>query len=246
MQRDTVSILDVNIDRVSMDEAVKRVESFLESDKFNMVFTPNAEIVMAARKDSFLMKLLNDADLVIPDGVGVVLASKINGTPVKEKVAGFELLKNLLMESDKKGYKIYFFGGKPGIADKAIHNVKKDYKNINFVGSRNGYFKDKDEQTIIDDINKSNADILFVALGAPRQEYWIYKNRDKIKIKVAIGVGGSFDILAGEAKRAPKIFIKLGLEWFYRLLKEPWRYKRMMELPKFAMCVIKERLFAKR
>lgn len=245
MQRDTVNILDVNIDRVSMNEAVNKVEKFLSSGKFNMVFTPNAEIVMAARKEPLLMTILNDADLVVPDGVGVVLASKINGTPVKEKVAGFELLKNLLIESDKKEYKIYFFGGKPGIADKAIHNVKKDYKNINFVGSRNGYFNDEDEQNIIDDINKSNVDFLFVALGAPRQEYWIYKNRDKIKAKVAIGVGGSFDILAGEAKRAPKIFIKLGLEWFYRLIKEPWRYKRMLELPKFAICVIRKKIFDK-
>lgn len=243
MQRDVVNILGVNIDNVSMSEAVIRVESFLISDKFNMVFTPNAEIVMAARKNPDLMKILNSADLVVPDGVGVVLASKINGNPVKEKVAGFELLKKMLNEADKKGYKIYFLGGKPGIANKAIDNTKSNYKNINFVGSNDGYFSKDNEQEIIDKINNSGADLLVVALGAPKQEYWIYENKNRLKVKAAIGVGGSFDILAGVSKRAPKIFIKLGLEWLYRLLKEPWRYKRMMDLPKFALCVINTKVF---
>ncbi len=239
---DIVNILDVNISRLSMQETLLKIDDYIKEDQFHMIFTPNSEIIMLSRENKDLKLILDDADLLVPDGVGVVLASKINKKSVKEKVAGCEILNNILNIANNKDYKIYFLGGKPNIAKRAIDNTKAKLPNVNFVGFHDGYFKENEEIDIINEINASGADILFVALGAPKEEFWVYKHKDDLKVNVAIGVGGSFDILAGESKRAPKIFIKLGLEWFYRLLKEPWRYKRMLALPKFGLTVLKERI----
>ncbi|NLD48246.1 MAG: WecB/TagA/CpsF family glycosyltransferase [Clostridiaceae bacterium] len=236
--RNTVDILGIPVDNVSMPEALKFLEVFLSSDKLNTVYTPNAEIMMEAQRDPQLKEILRQADLLVPDGAGVVLASKILNTPLKERVAGFDLTGNLFNSVSDKGVKFFFFGGKPGIAEEAIENLHKRNINIEISGVRNGYFKSEEEEEILNMINSSGTDILLVALGAPRQEKWIHKNKNQLNVKVCIGVGGTFDVLAGKAERAPDFFIKHNLEWLFRLYKEPWRFVRMLDLPRFILLVI--------
>ncbi|MDP4179971.1 MAG: WecB/TagA/CpsF family glycosyltransferase [Bacillota bacterium] len=243
--RNTVDILGVKVDKLNMSQSVNTVMEFLSENKLHAVYTPNAEIMMAAHRDSYLKNILCQADLLVADGAGVVLASKILGLGLPERVAGFDLVKNLFTQAENREIKFFLFGGKPGIAEDAQKNIMAQYRNVKIVGCRDGYFNSSEENNIIDEINSSDADILLVALGAPRQEIWIHEHKDKLKVKICIGVGGSLDILSGNSKRAPEFFQKHGLEWFYRLCKEPWRYKRMLDLPRFIIKVLKIRLTSK-
>ena len=237
---DRINILGVQVDMVTIPEAADKIVEFLSEDKFHAVYTPNSEIIMEAYRDEAFSEVLNEADLLTADGIGVVYASKYLKKPLKERAAGYDIARLLLQKLNYTDHKLFLFGGKPGVAELAMENMNKDYPQLNIVGTRNGYFGEEDEDEIIAQINESGADILFVCLGAPRQEKWIYKHKDKLKVKVAMGVGGSIDVFAGTVQRAPEFFCKTGLEWFYRLMKEPWRAKRMTDLPKFALTVIKE------
>lgn len=233
---DKISIRGVNFDNVSLDEAVGIVEGFIEGEGTNVVHTPNSEIVQLCVEQNEYYSLINSADLIIPDGSGVILASKILGKPLaKGKVAGIELAERTLALAAERGYKVFFLGGKPGVAETAAQKMTEKYPALNIVGTNDGYFKKTGEETdaVIEKINNSGAQILFVCLGVPAQEKWMSENREKINVRVMAGLGGSLDVFAGNVKRAPKIFIKLGLEWLYRLLKEPSRIGRMMKLPKF-------------
>lgn len=225
-----VNILGVKVNKITMKQAVEKAESFFDG-KPHMVFTPNPEIILECKKDPELMNIINSADLVLPDGIGVVMASKFVKNPVPERVGGFDFVCELL----KTNHSFYFFGGKPGVAEKAMENMKKE--GINVVGCHHGYFKEDDE--IIDDIIDKKPDILVVCLGAPKQEKWIYKNLDRLNVPISIGAGGSLDVLAGEVERAPEICQKLCIEWLYRALKEPKkRLPRIMKLPVFMIDVI--------
>lgn len=237
---DRINILGVQVDMVTIPEAADKIVEFLSEDKLHTVYTPNSEIIMEAYRDKAFSKVLNEADLLTADGIGVVYASKYLKKPLRERAAGYDIARLLLQKLNYTDHKLFLFGGKPGVAELAMENMKKDYPQLNIVGTRNGYFGEEDEDEIIAQINESGADILFVCLGAPRQEKWIYEHKDKLKVKVAMGVGGSIDVFAGTVQRAPEIFCKTGLEWFYRLMKEPWRAKRMTDLPKFALTVLKE------
>lgn len=237
---DKIDILGVQVDMVTIAEAVDKIIEFLKEDKLHTIYTPNSEIIMEAYRDYQFLETLNDADLVTADGIGVVYASKYLKKPLKERAAGYDIARLLLQNLNFTDHKLFLFGGKPGVAELAKKNIQKDYPALNIVGTRNGYFKEEDNDEIIKEINESGADLLFVCLGAPRQEKWIYQNKDKLKVKVAMGLGGSIDVFAGTVQRAPEFFCKTGLEWFYRLVKEPWRAKRMMDLPHFAITVIKE------
>lgn len=231
-----ISIRGVGIDNVTMDEAEKIIDGFAASKSFHAVFTPNAEIVQLCVENADCRDTINSADLVVPDGAGVVLASKILSRPLKGKVAGVDLGKRAISLSDKKGYGVYFLGGKPGVAELAAEKLKLDYPNFNLVGTHDGYFQKSgvESDSIINEINSLGTDILFVCLGVPVQENWIRENRDKLaNIGLIMALGGSLDSYAGTVKRAPEFFIKLNLEWFYRLIKEPKRIGRMMKLPKF-------------
>ncbi|AOY74831.1 WecB/TagA/CpsF family glycosyltransferase [Clostridium formicaceticum] len=235
--RNQVKILGVPIDQITEEEAFYRLTSFLEGSTVKKVYTPNPEIIMMAQQDEALFRVLEEADLVLPDGIGLIIASKIKGLGLKERVTGIDTMDKLLTYCGEKGKSIFLLGGKPGTAALACENMKKQYKGIKIAGFYHGYFQGKDEPEIIEEINQANPDILFVCLGAPKQEKWIYKYQHQLNCKLAMGVGGSVDIYAGTAKRAPILFQKLGLEWFYRLAKEPWRIKRMMALPKFLIRV---------
>ncbi|MFW5648212.1 MAG: WecB/TagA/CpsF family glycosyltransferase [Candidatus Alkaliphilus sp. MAG34] len=234
--RETEKIMGISIDRVNMEEAYNRFKMFMGKNKLHTIYTPNTEIIMMAQHDYELKEILNTGDLVIPDGIGLVYASKILGKQLKERVTGVDLMTRILQYCNKEERSIFILGGKPGIAELATKNITKVFPQIEIKGVRDGYFKEEEEQCIIDTINTLEPDVLFVALGVPRQEKWI--NKHHLKVRVAMGVGGSIDIWAGTVKRAPIFFQRLGLEWLYRLFKEPWRYRRMAVLPKFLINVI--------
>ncbi len=233
-----VNILGVNIDKLTIDEACEKIYGFLEENKLHYVFTPNSEMIMQAYRDENLKTVLNSADILSADGIGVVYASKILKNPINERAAGYDIACKLLEKLNEGKKSLYLFGSKPSIAQKAAKNITKKYPDIVIVGCQDGYFDDKKEKEIINDINEKNPDVVFVCLGVPKQEMWIYKNKDNLNAKVLMGLGGSLDVFAGEVKRAPKIYQKLNVEWLYRLAKEPQRIGRMMDLPRFAFTVI--------
>jgi len=230
---DKIEIVGIKIDNVNMDEAAALMEGFLETDGCSTVFTPNSEILLEAVKDREFESILNSGRLVVPDGIGVVIASRFYGTPVKERVAGFDLMMRLMGIADSRGRSIYLLGGRGDVAEEAAIKLTEGYGRLNIAGTRHGYFGDDEEENIINEINNSKADILLAALGAPKQEKFIYKHRDRLKVKIAMGVGGSLDVLSGKVKRAPEFYQKAGLEWLYRLVREPRRIIRVMRIPKF-------------
>ena len=208
-----------------------------------LVCTPNAEIMMEAQKDAQLRDILNSSALVIADGAGVVLASKILGYRSLVRVPGFDLVSKLLTNPSDYPYSFFLFGGKPGVAETAASKLLELAPNVRIAGYRDGYFNDEQTPDIIDCINSSGADILLVALGAPKQEKWMYDNRHNLSCAVCIGVGCSLDVFAGTAALAPAFFRNSGLEWLYRLFKEPRRIGRMVRLPKYILYTVFWRLF---
>ena len=222
-------ILGVAFDNIAPDEAVRMGETLAAGRKAAYVVTPNPEIVMAAGKDSALMSALNGADMVLPDGIGVVYASRILGTPLSARVPGIDFASGLMERLSKKGGSVYLFGAKPGVAEKAAENIATQFPGIVIAGTHDGYF-DADDG-IIADINDKNPDFLMVCLGAPKQELWMQKNTGKLNAGVMAGLGGCLDVFAGSVDRAPEGMRKAGLEWLYRLYKEPSRIGRMAKLP---------------
>ncbi|MBE7022691.1 MAG: WecB/TagA/CpsF family glycosyltransferase [Ruminococcaceae bacterium] len=221
-----------------MEEAVTKALSCLKEEKPGVVYTPNSEIIMLAYKNPDFCKVLNSADLVVADGIGVVHASKILKAPLPERVAGYDLSCRLLEKAADGTYSVYFFGGKPGVAELAAKNLTEKYPALSVCGMSDGYFDAEKEKLIIEDIRKKQPDILFVCLGAPKQEEWIYNHKDELSAGLILGVGGSLDVWAGTAQRAPLKYQKAGLEWLYRLMKQPSRFFRMLALPKFGLTVL--------
>ena len=236
--KDKVNILGVWVDMVNIPRAVDKIMQFFDDDGLHKVYTPNSEIIMAAYKDDNFRDILNDAELLTADGIGVVYASKILGKPITERAAGYDILCEILERIKGTSRSVFLFGGKPGVAEIAEEKLKERYPGIVIAGTRNGYFKPEEEEDIVSQINSSGAELLLVCLGAPKQELWINKYKDKLNVKVAMGVGGSLDVFAGTALRAPDFYCKHGLEWFYRLMKQPSRAGRMLALPKFGFTVL--------
>ncbi len=232
-----VDILGVLVDKVNVSEAVERIVAMLSESAPHAVYTPNSEIIMLAYKDEEFRDILNSADMLTADGIGVVYASKILKNPIEERAAGYDVACGVIRYIAQSGHALYLLGGKPGVAEKAKENLDKKYPFIRIVGTHDGYFGDDELDGVIEDINESGADIVFVCLGAPAQEKWINKNMYKLNARVLMGVGGSIDVLAGVAERAPEKWCNMGLEWLYRLLKQPSRFVRMLALPKFALTV---------
>ncbi len=233
-------ILGVPFNTFTMNEAADYAVKLMSENGRHIICTPNPEIVMDAQRDRELMGILKSADMVTPDGVGIVWASKYSNKKLNERISGYDLVLNIFDRIKDTDKTVYFFGGAPHVADKAAEMMKKKYKGLKIVGVHNGYFDEKEERNIIADIKKQQPSLLLVGLGSPKQEKWIYSNLRLTGAKVAIGIGGSFDVMSGNLKRAPKIFQKLGLEWFYRLITQPTRFKRMLKLPKFVLKVRKE------
>lgn len=233
---DTVNILGVHVNKYTMEQAVEKAAQLIDSDGLGMIFTPNSEIILYASNNPEFTDVLNSADMIIPDGIGVVYGAKILGSPLKERVAGYDLVCNLLPVMAKKGQSVYLLGAKPGVADIAAQNLVKKYTGLVIAGTHDGYFKNDDE--VIEAINNANPDFLMVCLGFPKQENWIYNNRTRLNAKLAIGAGGCLDVFAGTVQRAPEFYCKHGIEWLYRLVKQPSRFVRMLALPKFGLKVL--------
>ena len=235
-------ILGVPFDTYTFKEALDVLSSYLEQDdtpvRAHACFTPNPEMVMAARKDAAFMAVLNEADLVVPDGIGIVIASRLKGRMIKERVSGCDLTQALFENIKSQGKSVYLLGGKPGVNEKAKAHIEQMYAGLTVAGFHHGYFDDKDEISIVTEIQACKPDILLVGLGFPRQEKWIAANKDKLPVKVAMGIGGTLDVLAGTVKRAPVVYQKLGLEWLYRLAKQPSRLRRAVQLPLFMIRAI--------
>lgn len=231
-------ILGVKVDTDNYDELINKLFKRIDKKEKSLVVAINPEKLMKAKEDQALKDLLNRAEFQIPDGIGVILASKLNKGNIKSRVTGIDMMDRIVREAARTGKSIFLYGAKPGVAESAAEALKFTYASLQIAGIQDGY--EKDNEKVIHKINEAKPDILFVAMGSPRQEEWIEANRDKLHPSLFQGVGGSFDVLAGNVKRAPGFFQKTGLEWFYRLAKEPSRLKRQLVLPKFLMETLKK------
>ena len=231
-----INILGVGFDNVTIDEALARGEELLCSEGAHYVVTPNPEIVETCRADAAANAAVNGADLVLPDGIGIVYGAKILHQPLRGRVPGIEFGTGMIERCAKLGKSVYLLGAKPGVAEQAAENLKNRFPGLVIAGTHDGYFKE--DAPIAAEIKASGADMALVCLGAPKQELWMQRNAPRLRVGLMAGLGGSLDVFAGNVKRAPKFFQKLGLEWFYRLLKEPKRIGRMMKLPKFLFAAI--------
>jgi N-acetylglucosaminyldiphosphoundecaprenol N-acetyl-beta-D-mannosaminyltransferase len=236
-----VSILGVDFVNTTMQEMLACLKSHLLKEEKAFVVTANPEIVMFAEKDAAYKQLLKKATYITPDGIGVVKAAKMLNEPMIERVTGYDMLRGLLKIANDETLKVYMIGAKPEVLEKAVTNVKKEYPNLTIVGTHDGYFNEEEGKKIAKDIAEKEPDLVFAALGFPRQEQWIASYYDTYKKGIFMGVGGSFDVLAGEVKRAPVIWQKLNVEWLYRLVKQPSRWRRMLVLPLFMMEVKKHK-----
>ncbi|MDD3347123.1 WecB/TagA/CpsF family glycosyltransferase [Oscillibacter sp.] len=234
-----IDVLGVGFDNVTMEEAVARGVELLHSDGAHYVVTPNPEIVEVCREDPAAAEAVNGADLVLPDGVGVVKGARMLGTPLKEKVPGIEFAAHFMERMAEEGKSLYLLGAKPDVAAQAAENLRRQYAGLRIAGVHDGYFHE--DAPVVEEIAQSGADVVFVCLGAPKQEKWMRKNGAATGARVLCGLGGSLDVFAGVVERAPKFWSDHGLEWFYRLCKEPRRIGRMMKLPLFLVHVKQER-----
>lgn len=235
-----IDVMGLKFDSMTMDEALSRAEALLRGDKAAYVVTPNAEIAYEALHDGQLREMLNGADLMLPDGAGVVLASKLLRTPVKQKVAGVDFAAGLLGILERNGQSLYLLGGKTGIGELAAQKMLEAHPQLCIAGIADGYFQD--EAPVIAKINASGADALFVCLGAPKQERFMVQHQQELHVHLMAGLGGSLDAFAGTVQRAPAWMIRLNLEWLYRLIREPKRFRRMLRLPKYLWAVMLKRI----
>ncbi len=224
-------IMGVSFDNITLDEAVERGAALAQGPGFSYVVTPNPEIVNMARQAKEYEDILNGAGLVLPDGIGVVYAAKILGCPLQGRVPGIDFATGLLAKLEISGGRLFLLGAKPGVAEQAAANLKEQYPNLIICGVNDGYFKDS--APVVEKIRAAQADVVFVCLGAPKQEKWMAQYGPDTGAHLMVGLGGVLDVYAGNVKRAPEIWQKLGMEWFYRLLHQPSRIGRMAKLPLF-------------
>ncbi|MCY6353890.1 WecB/TagA/CpsF family glycosyltransferase [Clostridium sp. ZS2-4] len=228
-------ILDYKVFSGTKKELLDYIQGF---QKVNII-SGNPEILFAGMENNFLNQVYNDKNsVIIPDGIGTVIASKIIKNPVKEKIAGIEVMEGIIKSCEKENKKIYLIGAKEEVLNECIINLLAEFPKLKIIGAHNGYFDLKNCQDIVDDIKNKEPYALFVAMGCPRQETFIARYMELLPCKIFMGVGGSFDVFAGKVSRAPQWMIKLGIEWLYRVVKEPWRIKRLISIPKFLLRVI--------
>ncbi|MCH4157040.1 MAG: WecB/TagA/CpsF family glycosyltransferase [Acidaminococcaceae bacterium] len=238
-KKQAVSILDLPVHPLTMEEAITFIQTSVQAQKPVFVVTANAEILMLAQDDPAYKELLQTkADLVLPDGAGTVWGGRTLGYDIPERVAGYDLFLRLLDVAAHQGWPVYFFGGAPGIAEAAAATGRVRYPGLKVAGTHNGYFTEEQVPEIVAAINASGAQLLFAALGAPKQEKWLAAQAEKLQPCLRMGIGGSFDVLAGKVKRAPAWMQEARLEWLYRLLKQPSRFTRMLALPQFVVRIL--------
>lgn len=234
-----IDVLGVGFDNMTMDQAVAEGVRLMNTEGAHYVVTPNPEIVETCREDPEAMEAVQGADLVIADGIGVIYGAKLLGTPLKQKLPGIEFAQKLMERMAQDGKTLFLLGAKPGVAEEAARRLAEQYPGLTIVGTHDGYFKE--DGPVVEEIRRSGADVVFVCLGAPKQEKWMRKNGEATGAHLLLGLGGCLDVFSGTVQRAPEIYQKLGLEWFHRLLKNPSRVGRMMKLPLFLVHVMGER-----
>ena len=240
LQRKKEPVLGFEVDLLSFEDSLQLVHQHLKENKGMQIVTINPEMIALGKKNNNFGRILNEADLVIPDGVGIKLALKIKGIN-QENIPGIEFSQKLIQMCELENFTVGFLGAKEEVVQKASKNIQEKHKNLNITYIRNGYFNEQEEEIIIQELKAISPKILFVALGAPKQEFLISKLKKEMPNTIFIGVGGSFDVWSGIVKRAPQIWQKLGLEWLYRTIKEPERFKRIFPaLPLFLVQVIIE------
>jgi N-acetylglucosaminyldiphosphoundecaprenol N-acetyl-beta-D-mannosaminyltransferase len=240
-------ILGVGVHPVTLSQTMEGIAAWIASARHRLrsadlltrvVVTLNVEILYQAQTDAVLLELLQEADLVVPDGHGVVWAGRRCGHQLPERVTGIDLLQALATQGAEHHWRIYLLGSSPGVAARAGSNLSRGYPGLEIAGSDHGYFSEAEEEAVVKRIKEASADILFVGLGSPKQEFFIRRHDHELGSTVAIGVGGSFDVLAGLLKRAPRIYQMLHIEWVYRVIQEPARWRRIMVLPLFVLRVL--------
>ena len=238
--REKISILGVKIDNITLKESGDITKKLIENSNKSceIIVAPNTEFVMCAQKDKEFFDILKQAKLATPDSIGIIIGAKLQKKKFKERIPGQAYFREVIRRSEIEGWSSYILGGTEEVIEKAVANVKKDFPKVNIIGYHEGYFIKDSEEDVIKQINKLQPNVLFVAMGAPKQEKWIYKNKDKLKVDVAAGQGGTLDYEAGRIKRAPKFIQKIGMEWFWRLMLQPSRIIRMRVLPIFLIKLV--------
>ena len=234
-----IDVLGVGFDNVTMDQALSEGVRLMNTEGPHYVVTPNPEIVETCRQDGEAMEAVNGADLVLADGIGVIYGAKLLGTPLKGRVTGIGFAQGLMERMAGNGRSLYLLGAKPGVAERAAENLARQYPGLQIAGTHDGYFSE--DGPVTEDIRASGADVVFVCLGAPKQEKWMRRNGEAAGAHLMVGLGGCLDVFSGEVKRAPAVFQKLGLEWLYRLAANPSRIGRMVKLPLFLIHTAGER-----
>ena len=234
-----IDVMGVGFDSLTMDEAVARARDLMAERRAAYVVTPNPEIVMLCREDAAAMQAVQNADLVLADGIGVIYGAKILGTPLRAKLPGIDFAAALMTQMGREGKSVFLLGAKPGVADAAGEKMRERFPGLVIAGTHDGYFKE--DAPIAAEIKASGADMALVCLGAPKQELFMAKYGEATGCHLLMGLGGSMDIFAGVAQRAPEFYCKHNLEWFYRLIKNPSRIGRMMKLPLFLVHVSGEK-----
>jgi len=241
-----VDILGVKVDNVSFDEAVEDIDALVHDSRRHYVVTVNPEFIVAAQKDVEFKKLLNSADLAVCDGIGVLWAAKFLGSPLPQRVTGVDLMLALCGLAEAKNLTIFLLGARGDTAATAARVLRRRFGGLNILGSLSGSPQVKDDEAVVRQIKKEaggrKIDFLFVAYGHSRQEKWIVRNLSKLEVGVAMGVGGAFDYISGEVRRAPPLMRHLGLEWLFRLLVQPSRWRRQLALLHFILLVFLQRI----
>ena len=232
-------IMGVGFDDLTLDEAAQRAAGMIDEGGFHYVVTPNPELVDRARREEPFRQALNGADLVLPDGIGVVYADRLLGRRLKGRCPGIDFAGKLMEHMARTGLRLYLLGAKPGVAEAAAARLEIRYPGLTICGTHDGYFQE--DAPVVEEIRRAGADVVFVCLGAPKQEYWMVKNGPATGARLMAGLGGSLDVFAGVVERAPESWQRLGLEWLYRLTREPKRIGRMARLPLFLVSAVGER-----
>jgi len=248
LYNNSINLCGVKISSISLEETLSQVDQWVQSRTLSYIVTPNVDHLVKLRGDAEFRRIYETASLVLPDGMPVLWAAGFLGTPLKEKISGSDLFLEICSIAVERGYKLFFLGGRPSAAYGTAEALRKKHPNINIAGVRCpplGFEKDKEENSnIVDMIKKANPDILFVGLGSPKQEKWIYAHRYEYQAPVSIGIGGSFEFVSGMVKRAPKWMQRIGLEWLWRIMMEPGRlWKRYLidDMP-FFWLVLKQKM----
>jgi len=245
-KRKRANILGCQVDLLTLEEGIIRIKGLIQKGRPAHIITLNAEIVYQAQTNEELKAIINRADMVTPDGIGIVWGGRQLGYDMKERVTGIDLLNRLCREAPAQGWKVYLLGSAPGVAEESGRRLTIDYPGLQICGNHHGYFDDDDIPSIVSEVRERNPHILFVSLGAPKQEEWIRKYKQQLGVPISIGVGGSLDVIAGQKRRAPLWMIRLNLEWLYRLISEPSRMRRQLALPKFVGLILKSKYSKKK